>query len=89
MRQLDRVTVSVVPARWFRIAVIKRLHCFDAVTGDRCWVHPLESKVWCASTLVADGKVYAGTVPRQGRKGSNSHGEKAGREGSDPQQDFG
>jgi outer membrane protein assembly factor BamB len=37
------------------------LHCFDAVTGERCWVHPLESKVWCASTLVADGKVYAGT----------------------------
>jgi outer membrane protein assembly factor BamB len=37
------------------------LHCFNAETGERYWVHPLESKVWAASTLVADGKVYAGT----------------------------
>lgn len=33
-------------------------HCFDAVTGERCWVHPLGAKTWCASPLVADGKVY-------------------------------
>ena len=37
------------------------LHCFDADTGQRYWVHPLEAKTWCASALVADGKVYAAT----------------------------
>jgi outer membrane protein assembly factor BamB len=37
------------------------LHCFDAATGQRVWSHPLESKTWCASCLVADGKVYLGT----------------------------
>jgi len=37
------------------------LHCFDAATGQRLWFHPLESKTWCASCLVADGKVYLGT----------------------------
>jgi len=37
------------------------LHCFDAATGERLWFHPLESKTWCASCLVADGKVYLGT----------------------------
>jgi hypothetical protein len=37
------------------------LHCFDARTGQRYWVHSLEGKAWCASAFVADGKVYAGT----------------------------
>ena len=37
------------------------LHCFDAETGKRYWVHFLEDRTWCASALVADGKVYAGT----------------------------
>jgi outer membrane protein assembly factor BamB len=37
------------------------LHCFDAGTGERYWVHPLGAKAWCASAFVADGKVYAGT----------------------------
>lgn len=36
-------------------------HCFDAATGERCWVHPLGAKTWCASLLVADGKVYVST----------------------------
>jgi outer membrane protein assembly factor BamB len=37
------------------------LHCFDAATGQRYWVHFLEGKNWTASPLVADGKVYTGT----------------------------
>ncbi len=37
------------------------LHCFDALTGERCWTHALGAKGWSASSLVADGKVYAST----------------------------
>jgi len=37
------------------------LHCFDALTGERCWTHPLGAKGWSASAFVADGKVYAST----------------------------
>ncbi|MHB1035851.1 MAG: PQQ-like beta-propeller repeat protein [Pirellulales bacterium] len=37
------------------------LHCLDAQTGEQYWVHPLGAKTWCASALVADGKVYAAT----------------------------
>jgi outer membrane protein assembly factor BamB len=40
------------------------LHCFDADTGQRCWVQDLGSPVWCASPIVADGKVYVGTENR-------------------------
>jgi outer membrane protein assembly factor BamB len=36
-------------------------HCFDAVNGERCWVHPLGDRTWCASPFVADGKVYVST----------------------------
>jgi len=36
-------------------------HCFDAVNGERCWVHPLGYQTWCASPFVADGKVYVST----------------------------
>jgi outer membrane protein assembly factor BamB len=38
-----------------------RLHCFDADTGSRLWVHDLGQQVWAASPFVADGKVYIGT----------------------------
>ncbi|MHC4495908.1 MAG: outer membrane protein assembly factor BamB family protein [Planctomycetota bacterium] len=38
-----------------------RLHCFDAGTGDHCWQHELGAGVWCASPVVADGKVYIST----------------------------
>lgn len=40
------------------------LHCFDANTGHRYWVHELGSNVWSASPFVADGKVYIGTENR-------------------------
>jgi outer membrane protein assembly factor BamB len=38
-----------------------RVHCLDAETGRPCWVHEERPAIW-ASTLVADGKVYAGTT---------------------------
>ncbi|HEY2341579.1 MAG TPA: PQQ-binding-like beta-propeller repeat protein [Chthoniobacteraceae bacterium] len=38
----------------------KKLHCFDAATGEAYWAQDLEGEVW-ASPLVADGKVYLGT----------------------------
>jgi len=36
------------------------LHCVDAETGRPYWTHALRKEVW-GSTLVADGKVYAGS----------------------------
>jgi outer membrane protein assembly factor BamB len=36
------------------------IHCLDADTGKRYWVHDAKSDIW-SSTLVADGKVYIGT----------------------------
>jgi outer membrane protein assembly factor BamB len=36
------------------------LHCLDAATGAPVWTHDAGGEMW-ASTLVADGKVYAGT----------------------------
>ena len=38
-----------------------RLHCFDAETGELCWQHELGAGVWCASPVVADGRVYIST----------------------------
>lgn len=38
-----------------------RLHCLDAATGEIVWQHELESGVWCASPVVAEGKVYIST----------------------------
>jgi outer membrane protein assembly factor BamB len=37
-----------------------QIHCLDARTGKACWTHDAEAEIW-ASTLVADGKVYAAT----------------------------
>jgi outer membrane protein assembly factor BamB len=54
-------TVSIADGLLYVSDYTGNLHCFDADTGERYWVHPLESKVWAASTLVADGKVYIGT----------------------------
>jgi outer membrane protein assembly factor BamB len=41
-----------------------RLHCLDADTGEHYWQHDLEDKVWFASPVVADGKVYISTERR-------------------------
>jgi outer membrane protein assembly factor BamB len=36
----------------------RKLHCVDAVTGQRCWTHELAGEMW-SSCLLADGRVYA------------------------------
>lgn len=54
-------TVSIADGLLYIADYSGNLHCFNAATGERYWVHPLEAKTWCASTLVADGKIYAGT----------------------------
>lgn len=36
-----------------------KVHCLDARNGKVCWTHEAEGELW-SSTLVADGKVYAG-----------------------------
>jgi outer membrane protein assembly factor BamB len=38
-----------------------QLSCFDAGTGNLYWQHNLEAGVWCASPVVANGKVYIST----------------------------
>jgi outer membrane protein assembly factor BamB len=62
-RDVDRslATVSIADGLLFVDDYSGRLHCFDAATGRRYWVHELEGRAWSASTLVADGKVYAST----------------------------
>jgi outer membrane protein assembly factor BamB len=35
------------------------LHCFDAETGKLYWIHDMKAHMW-GSSIVADGKVYAG-----------------------------
>ncbi len=39
----------------------RTLHCVDVATGEACWTHDVEGKSY-GSTLVADGKVYVGTL---------------------------
>ena len=39
----------------------RNLHCVDVSTGEACWTHGIQGNVY-GSTLVADGKVYAGTL---------------------------
>jgi outer membrane protein assembly factor BamB len=39
------------------------IHCVDAETGRAYWTHDTKGEIW-ASTLVADGKVYIGTMRR-------------------------
>jgi outer membrane protein assembly factor BamB len=36
------------------------LHCLDAVTGQRVWLHDFKESVW-SSPLWVDGKIYVGT----------------------------
>ena len=39
----------------------RRVHCFDAATGEEYWSHSMRGHVW-SSILAADGKVYAGSL---------------------------
>ncbi len=40
-----------------------RVHCLDAETGKPYWTHQTKRDIW-SSTLVADGKVYIGSLGR-------------------------
>ena len=42
----------------------RTIHCLDAVTGRRHWTHETKGAIW-GSPLVADGKVYVGTMGRR------------------------
>jgi outer membrane protein assembly factor BamB len=53
-------TVAVADGLVYVTDVAGRLHCVDAQTGQRCWVHETNEEAW-GSPLVADGKVYFGT----------------------------
>ena len=54
-------SVSVTDGLLFIGDYSKQLHCLDADTGERYWVHDVGAGVWAGSTFVADGKVYVGT----------------------------
>jgi len=56
-------TVSIADGLVYIADYSGNLHCLDADTGERYWVHETNSPVW-SSTLVADGKIYLGTENR-------------------------
>ena len=56
-------TVSISDGLLFVADHDGRLHCLDAETGKPHWVHPIGGPIW-GSTLVADGRVYVGTLRR-------------------------
>ena len=57
-------TVSIADGLLYVADYSGRIHCFDAETGKRYWVHQTHSPLW-SSTFVADGKVYLGTEKRE------------------------
>jgi outer membrane protein assembly factor BamB len=54
-------TVAIADGLLYVSDFSEQMHCIDAETGKSYWIHELESDVWCASPVVADGKVYIGT----------------------------
>ncbi len=61
---MDHHSVST-PSIWNGLVFItdcgRRVHCLDAETGKLYWTHELGKEAW-GSTLVADGKVYVGSL---------------------------
>ncbi len=53
-------TVSIAEGLLYIAEYAGKIHCLDADTGERFWVHETDSRIW-GSTLAADGKVYVGT----------------------------
>jgi outer membrane protein assembly factor BamB len=53
-------TPSLVGDLLFQAEYKGDIHCIDAKTGKKLWVHQTNSRIW-SSTVVADGKVYCGT----------------------------
>jgi outer membrane protein assembly factor BamB len=53
-------TPSIANGLVFVTDLGKTIHCIDAETGQTYWTHEAKGELW-ASTLVADGKVYAGS----------------------------
>ncbi|MHC4249354.1 MAG: PQQ-like beta-propeller repeat protein [Planctomycetota bacterium] len=64
--KVDRTTAqpAVVDGLVYISDYTGRLHCLDADTGAHYWQHDLQDKVWFASPIVADGKVYISTEHR-------------------------
>ncbi len=60
---LDRTlsTVSIAGGLLYVCDVAGHLHCVDAESGERFWVHAADGPLW-GSTLVADGKVFMPTA---------------------------
>lgn len=52
-------TVSIAGGLLYIVDFSGKLHCFDADSGERFWVHDMGAGAWSASSFVADGKVYA------------------------------
>jgi len=59
---IDRsmATVAVADGLVYLVDVAGRLHCVDARTGKRVWVHETNTETW-GGPLLADGKLYFGT----------------------------
>ncbi|MCL5098008.1 MAG: PQQ-binding-like beta-propeller repeat protein [Candidatus Omnitrophica bacterium] len=60
MRSQCLSTPSICNGLVFIAETGRKIHCLDANTGHEYWTHEVEGEIW-GSTLVADGKVYAGT----------------------------
>jgi outer membrane protein assembly factor BamB len=53
-------TPSIAAGLLYIADTFEGIYCFDAETGKRYWFHPSGAEIW-GSTMVADGKIYAGT----------------------------
>jgi len=56
-------TVSIADGLVYIADYSGNLHCLNADTGQRYWVHETNSPIW-SSTLAADGKIYLGSENR-------------------------
>jgi len=60
-RQIGRslATVSIADGLLYVVDFSGFVHCLEAETGRAVWTHEMDAGAWPASTMVADGKVYA------------------------------